>query len=39
MEQYTFANCKGLYDFRMDLFAPERARQVATGGSLKVLNN
>jgi len=38
MEQYTFANCKGLYDFRMDLFAPERARQVATGGSLKVIN-
>ena len=28
MEQYTFANSKGLFDFRMDLFAPERARQV-----------
>lgn len=38
MEQYTFANCKGLYDFRMDLFAPERARQVATGGHLEKAN-
>lgn len=38
IEQYTFANCKGLYDFRMDLFAPEKARQTATGGSLKVIN-
>ncbi len=35
VEQYTFANCKGLFDFRMDLFAPERARQVATGGTIK----
>ncbi|MGI0106731.1 hypothetical protein [Salinimicrobium sp. WS361] len=35
MEQYTFANCKGLYDFRMDLFAPEKARQIAAGGHLE----
>jgi hypothetical protein len=39
MEQYTFANCRGLYDFRMDLFAPEKARQVAAGGYLKTVNN
>ena len=38
MEQYTFANCKGLFDFRMDLFAPEKARQVAQGGSVAVIN-
>lgn len=39
IEQYTFANCKGLYDFRMELFAPEKARQTATGGHLEVINN
>ena len=39
MEQYIFANSKGLYDFRMDLFAPEKARQVASGGYLKTVNN
>lgn len=38
IEQYTFANSKGLFDFRMDLFAPERARQVAEGGNLRKLN-
>ena len=39
MEQYTFANCKGLFDFRMDLFAPERARQVAAdNGQLTIIN-
>ena len=39
MEQYTFANCKGLFDFRMDLFAPERARQtVQSNGQLTVIN-
>jgi hypothetical protein len=37
MEQYTFANSKGLFDFRMDLFAPERARQVAEGGALRAV--
>lgn len=37
MEQYTFANCKGLYDFRMDLFSLERARQIAENGGIKTL--
>jgi len=37
MEQYTFANSKGLFDFRMDLFAPEKARHIADGGSLKAV--
>ncbi|WZL88307.1 hypothetical protein VS868_11940 [Salinimicrobium sp. 3283s] len=39
MEQYTFANCRGLYDFRMDIFAPEKARQVAAGGYLKTVRS
>ena len=39
MEQYTFANSKGLFDFRMDLFAPERARQVVgNSGQLLSIN-
>lgn len=38
MEQYTFANSKGLFDFRMDLFAPEKARQTVQGnGQLTVI--
>lgn len=38
IEQYTFANCKGLYDFRLELFAQNRARQTGTGGNLKIIN-
>ena len=40
IEQYTFANCKGLFDFRMDLFAPEKARQVVdASGQLQLVNS
>lgn len=38
MEQYTFANSKGLFDFRMELFAPEKARHFAKNGSLMAVS-
>ncbi|MBO2546099.1 hypothetical protein J0871_16910 [Salegentibacter sp. BDJ18] len=38
MEQYTFANSKGLFDFRMELFAPEKARHFAENGSLRAVS-
>ena len=38
IEQYTFANSKGLFHFRLDLFCPKNAKQVAEGGGIKTIN-
>ncbi len=35
LEQYTFANCKGLYDFRMKLFTDTEIRYRAINGEIK----
>lgn len=37
MEQYTFANCEGLFSFRKELFEMDRVRQVAENGGIKSL--
>lgn len=34
VEQYTFANCKGLFEFRKELFNKENARHFAEKGGL-----
>lgn len=39
MEQYTFANSKGLFDFRKELFEPEKSRHIADAGGIKNLND
>jgi len=34
VEQYTFANSKGLFEFRKELFDKDRARHIAEAGGL-----
>ncbi|OBQ56098.1 hypothetical protein JJL45_05205 [Tamlana sp. s12] len=36
-EQYTFANSKGLFDFRKELFTNSHVRHIAEGGAIKAV--